>query len=86
MIELTGTTVISDGRALDYADELLALREVRRVEDSLRDNESNTMERLKDAHVNLAAASYEHYASSQRRMVNQIISGPVSRHKLLNVL
>jgi hypothetical protein len=41
---LAGTAVISDSRAMDHADMLHALREAGRVEDSLGDKESNTME------------------------------------------
>jgi hypothetical protein len=62
---LTGAAVISDGRAMDHADVLHALREAGRVEDSLGDKESSTMERLKDGQVKLGAARYEHYAGSQ---------------------
>jgi hypothetical protein len=35
-----GTAVISDGRAIDNGDVLHALREVERIEDSLRDGDS----------------------------------------------
>jgi hypothetical protein len=62
-----GTAVISDGRAMDHADVLHALREAGKVEASLGDDKSNTMERLRDK---FGAAIYEHYAGSQRRMVN----------------
>jgi hypothetical protein len=57
---LAGTAVISDGCAMDHADVLHALREVGRVEDSLGNNESDTMERLRDGQVKLGAARYEH--------------------------
>jgi hypothetical protein len=56
------------------------------VEDSLGDKESSTMERLRDGQVKLGAARYEQYAGGQRRTVNQIRTGTVSRHTLLNVL
>jgi hypothetical protein len=67
------------------ADVLHALREARRVEDSLGDKELSTMERLRDGQVKLGAARYEQYAGSQRRLVNQMKTGSVSRHTLLNV-
>jgi cytochrome b len=54
------------------------------VEDSLGDRELSTMERLRDGQVKLGAARYEQYAGSQRRIVNQIRAGTVSRHTLLN--
>jgi hypothetical protein len=63
-----------------------ALREAGRVEDSLGDKMSSTMERLRDGQVKLVTAIYEHYAGSQRRIVNQLKTGTVSHHKLLNVL
>jgi hypothetical protein len=44
------------------------------------------MERLRDGQVKLGAARYEKYAGSQRLMVNQIRTGTVSHHTLLNVL
>jgi hypothetical protein len=44
------------------------------------------MERLRDGQVKLGAARYEKYAGSQRRIVNEIRRGTVSRHKLLIVL
>jgi hypothetical protein len=65
---------------------LHAIREAGRVEDSLGDKESSTMERLSDGQVKLGTARYEQYAGSQRRIVNQIRTGTVSRHALLNVL
>jgi hypothetical protein len=65
---------------------LHALREAGSVEDSLGNNESSTMERLRDGQVKLGAARYEQYAGSHRRIVNQIKTGNVSRHTLLNVL
>jgi hypothetical protein len=49
---------------------LHALREAGRVQDSLEDKESSTMERLRDGQVKLGAARYEQYAGSQRRIVN----------------
>jgi hypothetical protein len=55
------------------------------VEDSLKDFESNTMERLRDGQVELGASRYEDYAGSQRPMVNQIKIDTVSHHTLLNV-
>jgi hypothetical protein len=62
------------------------LHEAGRVEDSLGDFESNTMERLRDSQVKIGADIYEHYAGSQIHMVNQMRTGTVSRHTLLNVL
>jgi hypothetical protein len=56
------------------------------VKDSLGNEESSTMERLRDGQVKLGATRYEQYAGSQRRIVNQIRTGTVSRHTLLNVL
>jgi hypothetical protein len=60
--------------------------EAGREEDSLGDKESSTMERLMDGQVKLRAARYEQYVGSQRRLMNQIRTGTVSRHTLLNVL
>jgi hypothetical protein len=60
---------------------LHALCEAGRVEDSLGDKESSAMERLRDGQVR-----YEKYAGSQRQIVNQIRTGTVSCHTLLNVL
>jgi hypothetical protein len=59
---LAGTAVISDGRSMDHADVLHALREAGRVDDSLGEKESSTMERLRDGQVKLGAATYEQYA------------------------
>jgi hypothetical protein len=64
---------------------LHALRQMGRVEDSLGDKESSTMERLRDGQVKLGVARHEQYADSQRRMVNQIRTSTVSRHTLVNV-
>jgi hypothetical protein len=61
---LAGTVVISDGRAMNHADVLHALREAGRVEDSLGDKESSTVERLRDGQVKLGSARYEHHAGS----------------------
>jgi hypothetical protein len=47
--------VISDDRAMDHADVLHALCKADRVEDSFRDDEPNTMERLRDGQVKLGA-------------------------------
>jgi hypothetical protein len=58
--------VISDGRAMDHADVLYVLREALRVQDSIRDNNLNTMKRLTDGQVKLGVARQEHYACSQR--------------------
>jgi hypothetical protein len=63
-----------------------AFREAERVEDLLEDSESDNMERLRDGRVKLGAAKYDHYAGSQRRTVNQMRTGTMSRHTLLNVL
>jgi hypothetical protein len=59
--------------------------EAGREEDSLGDSESNTMERLRDGQVKLVAVRYEHHAGSQRRIVNQMRTGTMSRHTRLNV-
>jgi hypothetical protein len=83
---LAGTALISDGCAMDHVDVLQALSEAGRVEDSLGDKELSTMERLRDVQVKLGAVRYEQYAGSQRQIVNQIRTGTVSRHMLLNVL
>jgi hypothetical protein len=50
------------------------------VEDSLGDKESDTMKRLRDGQVKLGTARYEQYVGSQKRIVNQIGTGTVSRH------
>jgi hypothetical protein len=60
--KLAGTVVIFDGRVMDHADVLHALREAERLEDSLRDCESDSMKRLSDEHVRLGVARHEHYA------------------------
>jgi hypothetical protein len=44
------------------------------------------MERLMDGQVNLGAARIEDYVGSQKPIVNQMRTGTVSRHTLLNVL
>jgi hypothetical protein len=44
------------------------------------------MGRLRDGQVNLGATRYEHYGGSQRRIVNQMKTGTVSCHTLLNAL
>jgi hypothetical protein len=48
---LVGTAVISDGCTMDHVDVLHALCEVGKVEDSLGDGDSNTMERLRDVQI-----------------------------------
>jgi hypothetical protein len=70
---------------MDHADVLHAFREVRRVWDSLGDNELNTMKRLRDGQVKLGIARHEHYAGGQRRMVNHLKTGIMSRHTLLGM-
>jgi hypothetical protein len=52
---LAGTAVIFDGRAMDHTDVLHDLCEAGRLEDSLRDDESDTMARLRDGQVKLGA-------------------------------
>jgi hypothetical protein len=71
---------------MNHADVFHALREAGRVGDSLRDYESDTMERLRDGQVKLGASIYEQYAGSQRRMVIQLRTGTVNSRTLLNVL
>jgi hypothetical protein len=44
------------------------------------------MERLRDGQAKLCVVRQEHFAGSQRRMVNQMRTGTVSCHTLLNVL
>jgi hypothetical protein len=44
------------------------------------------MERLRNCQLRLGAARYEDYAGCQRRIVNQMRTGTLSRHTLLNVL
>jgi hypothetical protein len=80
---LARTAVIFDGRAMDHADVLHAVREAGRVKYSLGNKESSTMERLRDIHVKFGAARYD---GSQRGIVNQMRTGTVSSHTLLNVL
>jgi hypothetical protein len=63
-----------------------SFREAGRVENSLGAFETNTIERLRNSQVKLGAAGYEDYAYSQRPMVNQMRTGTMSRHTLLNVL
>jgi hypothetical protein len=57
-----------------------------RLEDSIKDDESDTIGRLRNSQVKLGAGRYEHYADSQRRMVNQMRTGTVSWLTLINVL
>jgi ATP-dependent protease HslVU (ClpYQ) peptidase subunit len=44
------------------------------------------MDKFMDGQVKLGATRYEHYAGSQRRIVNQMKPGTVSRHTLFNLL
>jgi hypothetical protein len=46
-------TVISNGRAMDHANVLHALREAGSVEDSLGERESNTMKILRNGQASL---------------------------------
>jgi hypothetical protein len=57
-----------------------ALLEAGRVEDSLGDKELSTMERLRDGQVMFGGARYEHYAGSQRLLVNQMRTSNVGLH------
>jgi hypothetical protein len=61
--------VISDGCAMNHADVLHTLCEAGRVEDTLGDGDSNTLERLRNSQVKLGAARHKHFAGSQRQMV-----------------
>jgi hypothetical protein len=83
---LAGMIVISNGRAMDHADVLHALCEAGRLEDSLGEGDSSTMERLKNSHIYRIATNLHTNASSQREIVNRMRTGTVSRHMLLNVL
>jgi hypothetical protein len=47
---------------------------------------SNNMEILRDGQVQLGATRYDDYACCQRRMMDQMRIGTVSRHTLLYVL
>jgi hypothetical protein len=76
--KLAGIATISDGRVMNHAYVLHALCEPGRVEDSLVDSYLDTTEKQRDGQVNLGAARYEHYAGSQRRMVNQMRTGTLS--------
>jgi hypothetical protein len=78
--------VILDGRAMDHADVLHALREVGRVVTLFRDGDSNIVERLRDCQAKLGMASHERYTGIQKRMVNQMKTGTVSPHTFFNVL
>jgi hypothetical protein len=82
---LAGTAVISDGCAIVQWTMLICCTpSVRRVEwKTPLEIKSLTLERLREGHVKLGAASYEHYAGSQRRMVNQIRTGTLSSHTLI---
>jgi hypothetical protein len=64
----------------------MPLCEEGKIKDSLRDGDSNTMETLRDGQVKHGATRHEHYSGSQKRMVNQMRTGTVSCHTLLNVL
>jgi hypothetical protein len=57
-----------------------------RVDNSLGNNDSDTIEKLRDDEVKRCAAKYEHYAANQRRIVNQTRTGTVSHHRLLHLL
>jgi hypothetical protein len=57
MNELTGLLLY--GHGMDHADVLHALCKVGRVEDSLGDGDSNTIERLRVGEVKLRVARYE---------------------------
>jgi hypothetical protein len=61
---LAGTAIISDGRAMDHADVLHSSCEAGRVEESLGDCDSSTMERLRVGQVKLDTSRHEHYADS----------------------
>jgi hypothetical protein len=56
------------------------------VEDSHGDGDSSTMVRLSDGQVKPRASRHEHFAGSQTRFLNQMRTGTVSHHTLLNVL
>jgi hypothetical protein len=71
---------------MEHADVFLALCEVGRMEDSLGNGDSNTMERLKKGQVKLGAVTQEHYAGSQRRIFNQTRTVNACFYKLLNLL
>jgi hypothetical protein len=57
---------------MNYADVLYALREEGQVENSFGGDESEAMDILRDDQGKLCAAIYTHYASGQRRIVNQM--------------
>lgn len=57
-------------RATNRADILNANRAAGREIDSSTDFESETLHRMKERHVKMGVAKKEHFAISQRRLVN----------------
>jgi hypothetical protein len=82
---LAGTADISYGREMDHTNVLHDLREEWKTHMETR-SQVLWKALLRDGQVKLGGTRYEQYAGSQRRMLNQIRTGTVSRHTLLNVL
>jgi ribonuclease HI len=83
---LAGSATVGNGRAMDQADILHALREAGRVKDSSHDCDSATLTRFQEIHVRRGEARRECYAGSHRRLVNQHRTGVVSRYTLRDIL
>ena len=84
--KLAGEATVEGGRAMDQADILNALREVRLLQEPSDDCESTTMARLREQQIKRGVAKQEHYAGSQRRLINQHRTGVVSRYTLRDLL
>ena len=84
--ELAGTATVEGGPAMDQADILNALRDARLSQEPSDDCESTTMVRLREQQVKRGVAKQEHYAGSQRRLINQHRTGVVSRYTLRDLL
>ena len=84
--KLAGEATVEGGRAMDQSDILNALREVRLLQEPSDDCESTTMARLREQQIKKGVAKQEHYAGSQRRLINQHRTGVVSRYTLRDLL
>ena len=84
---LAETAVVGNGQAMDRADNLNAIRDLRREADSFSEHECETMSRLKEHQVKQGVAKLERrFSGSQRRMVNQHRTGVISRYMLRDLL
>jgi hypothetical protein len=67
---LAAMAAISNGCAMDHADVFHARLEAGRVQDSLEDGYSSTVESLRESQVKLDTARHEHFSGSRIRVVN----------------